>query len=389
MFSMGAVWAQPNQTYFYEHDGTLSFDGAIFHPELISGDGRVLYGETGSGWTEWTKADGLRQVVTWPPHPELDPKAVNYDGTSISGIFVNGRDGIKIDDYGLFRWTASGGVELLKPHFLVGGLTNGLDGTTFRVSDDGKEFWFYCDQANGRSAECPFSPVASPNPEIPKLWRQGQGFEPLEAKFAGYDAIVPSRDGTHFFAVRHGNHRPGWLDQPGHFTQLQGIPADFNFDGSIVMNAAGTFVAMHVQPGADGMPVGRTAVWDRQGRLLPPMKQLAGCPRSSYNVIDIDDSGVIFAKAFCLSISGNSTFTGLRITAQRAQTIGEWLRSEGIPNDLGPGALPELISDNGKTIYGITSNEPVSEDGPRSGDVRRSDGINCTRTPCVFLAHVP
>ncbi len=394
LFFPGKVSAQADQAYFYEQFGTLDFDGAIFHPELISGDGKVLFGESRAGWTEWTKADGLQPVVNWPPNPELDSKAINYDGTSIAGLFVNGQHGIKIDDYGLFRWTASGGTELLNPHFLVGGLISGLDGTMFRVSDDGKNFWFYCDETNGRSAECPPSPIALANPEIPKLWRQGQGFEQLETKFIGYDAIVPSRDGMDFFAVMHGNHRPGWLDKSGHFTPLQGIPANFDFDGGyldggVVMSAAGTFVAMHVQPGADGMPVGRTPVWDRQGRLLPPMKQLAGCPRFYYNIVKIDDGGAIFAQALCLAISGNSIFTGLRITDQGAQTIAEWLKSEGISNDLTPGALPQLISDNGKTIYGITSNVPVAAGGPMPGIAGQSENPSCLQTQCVFLAHVP
>lgn len=96
-----------------------------------------------------------------------------------------------------------------------------------------------------------------------------------------------------------------------------------------------------------------------QGRLLPLLRLIAGCV--GFTATAIDDNGAVFGSAYCPSYGAKYVEgIGLRIASSGAQTIGDWLRSAGLPNNLSLNTQKGLVSYDGKTVIGSTNTEPAT-----------------------------
>jgi hypothetical protein len=217
------------------------------------------------------------------------------------------------------------------------------------------------------------------------------GYENLGTKFNGrFDYIMMSGDFKTYIVGMLNSTRFGRLDLSGNYIPFKNFPADFDpATDKLVTNRTATLVAEESQN--DSRPL----VWDTRGRLLPPLKLLPGC--IGFTITNIDDSGAIFGSSFCPALTAPSAESvGLRITAKTTQTIGQWLNNAGVRNNLIPNTQVEMVSDNGKTVYGETKIEPVTGDR-NSSTLRDTTGEHANNSsndqymdgPYAFLAHVP
>jgi len=370
----------PEHGYFVESPLPFRIQGVFFGLTQISGDGEVLLGWVGDGFETWSARAGIRPVAAFPKGYGPDLKSLNRDGSVATGIFVQNLQGsIRITDYGLFRWPLSGHPELLSPHFLPPDSDDGLVGEV-DISSDGNKIWFFCKNASA-TGQCPIA-AASPKVWVAEIWSREKGFTLANADLPSrFNYATPLGNGTTSLAGVIGTDDFGLVGADGRFTALAGFPMDFDPQSDkFITNRPVTVIALERSTGSP-----RWWLWNAQGAPLPMPMAPVPCPHFPVRIGEIDDSGAIFASAFCPALAGESEDIGLRISSTGMQTLGDWLRSRGVPNDLPASAGVMLVSDDGRTVYGQTASPPAIGGTASAASPR----LGCPNTVCQFLAHVP
>lgn len=306
-------------------------------------------------------------------------KSLNRNGTVAAGIFAP-YPIVKINDYGLFRWPLAGQPELLSPHLNPAGLQGPVE-----ISSDGNKIWFFCNSTYG-TGYCPVT-VPKPKPWVAEIWSQNRGFTLANADLSGrFNYVTPLGNGDTSIAGVIGTSDFGLVGPNGQFTPLSGFPSDLDPKNYVfIANSAVTLIALVRSAASNIFP--KRMLWNALGVSLLVPKAPAPCPHFPVNISAIDDSGAIFASAFCPALAGESVDSDidLRISSTGPQTLGDWLRSRGVANDLPASASVTLVSDNGRTVYGQTADLF----GIGGAATTTSPHANCHDTVCQFLANVP
>lgn len=352
----------------------------------MSGNGRVILGVTHMGLSFWTDFGGISAISNEPSGLHVFPKSLSYNGHELAGIFTKGQ--VHLTDYGLFRWSYQNGFEVLKPSLTPTPIIN-IEGP-INVSNDGDRIAFFCSYGLKAKASCASSSPDDMAPWIQIIWTKGKGMvvtrNDLDNRF---DYAELSGDFNSYLVGNLKIHKFGRIDDEGRYASLQNFPS--NFDPSsdrLIMNRNASLIAEQSSSGP--MPL----LWRRDGKMIDEIKMLPGC--EGFFVTDIDDSGGVFGLSFCpaLSAPDDEPIT-LRWSSSGMQTIGNWLSSNGVPNNLGPNVVVKLVSDNGKTVYGEAnipastpnsiSSEMIGNNSSYQVDSADNDGRNAQS---LFLAHV-
>ena len=362
------------------------------HAVTISGDGRVLL-VNGQLWTE---ADGFIALRGTPDGYGIWPTAINYDGTVVAGEFskqVLYQSLQHLEDFGIFRWTMKTGVQLLTPHLYPGPIKPAYlgpgAGPAKLVSDDGQEILFSCfgqsDLGSDGRFNCNSGPLPDQSYSAEKIWTS-TGIEYVGQKFGHkFQNVSVSDDFQNILVADSNLPSLGRIDAKDRYIKFQNYTGLQSTDDPLVMNRDASFVAVN-QDYLFGPP----EIWDASGQLLAPLKLLPGC--KSYKVIAIDETGTIFINAECPALQGPYFGrVGLRVSPQGVQTISDWLKSNGLPNTLPPYASIQVVSDNGKTIFGTLPGPPVvsSADPENPAVIDASYRSEAIQLYGAFVAHVP
>jgi hypothetical protein len=215
---------------------------------------------------------------------------------------------------------------------------------------------------------------------VDKQWSPNNGFQSLDFLLhTKFDYIKAAGNLEVYVVGVLGTSNFGLLSKGGKFVLFQKFPSDFDpRTDHILLSRAAQVVAIY-NPDKSEM-----FVWNRAGKLMPPLKTPPGC--IGFSVSNIDSQGTFFGTSDCpnLSVTGQ---VGLRVTSTQAQTIHEWLESEGVLNNLGPNAFVDSVSENGKTVLGETTYLLYGLEG-NDGNTFKNETSNCLTKLCVFLAHV-
>lgn len=377
------------QGYFIETPWPFRIQGVRFSPSLISGNGEVLLGSIRDGMVTWSAKAGFQPVAAFPPGYDLVVRNLSRDGSVATGVFIQNPPGsFRVTDFGIFRWPLDHRAELLSPHFLQSDSGEGmhLDGQ-IKISGDGNKVWLFCNNDIGTK----YCPITSAKPEhwVAEVWSRQTGFTLANTGLPSrFTYVTPLGDGTVSLAGVLGTSDFGLIRAGGKFTPLAGFPADFDpQNDSLITNSAVTVIYLrHVSPSNDWFGNTRHEwLWNAQGKSLPMPIAPSPCPNLPIQINAIDDQGVIFADAICSGPTGYSPTIGLRISSAGTQTLGDWLRSRGVANDLPASAEAGPISADGRTIFGQTA--PMIAVGARA--TASSAHTGCQDTACLFLAHVP
>jgi hypothetical protein len=288
---------------------------------------------------------------------------------------------------GIFRWSEKQGLQILSsgPSPNTGSLS------PLEISNDGQSIVFDCPNGNSPIPTCQGTasfPVDWPS--IARIWTPTKGFQILGANVAQkFDYITTVGDFRSYIIGRTGVGKNlatmGRLDSTGRYTPFKNIP--FGFDpkvGAVLSNNADFAAAPYEGFGHDSL-----LLWDKEGRLISPLKFPGECGPFIFPTA-IDDSGAFFGADFACPYPMG--VPGLRITSAGPETIGEWLRKAGLPNQLPPDTIVWSVSDDGKTIYGEVHPPHVAVSGlnplPRIIFVDDPSEIDETQS-YNFVAHVP
>lgn len=349
-------------------------DGHPFSPVLINDDGTMLVGDSNAILSKWSKNSGLVPLRGAPSGYLLSPTAISMNGSAIAGIFWNQTD------YGLFRWTAATGIQLLRPH-LPAPPEIGISGP-MSIGNDGKSIAFFCGENVDTLRLCNFGGAGKFKHWIQKTWSEARGFGNVRIEWQNrFDYFRISDSFQNSLVATFTPPTFGRLTADGTYIAFQDIPPSFNLKlHKVVANSDATFVAYQA---SDGGPV---FIWGPSGRLLPPLKLPPGC--LSFALISIDDKGAAFGNAYCPKIvPPGSEGVGLRITLNGAQTIGAWLRDSGLPNNLSLNTSVELVSGDGKTVYGRSNFLPTSSGAPHLWAENQKEAVH--NESYYFIAHIP
>jgi hypothetical protein len=396
--AMGARPSQADSAYFVK----FSYNPA-FLPLLVSGDGQVIIGEgpRGTSLAAWTKTGGVKIIAPAPPGYTLLPKAVDEDGNVIVGV-MQPRNAMPMTDRGaMFRWSARSGLQLLTAN------TPGMDGVwQMDVSNDGQSVEFFCPDQSAIPT-CPGSGSAPANwPATAREWTQGKGIQILGDNIAQhFDFIMTTGDFDSYVISVTGPVVTNWsnqtqtapfslgiVDRTGRYIPFKNVPKlVVNFGGAngttikpmdrmadVTMNRAMTLIAVG-------------GVWDNLGAKVHLPKTSSKC--NGFSPMKITNTEEFFGAASCPPMSG---FPELHLSAAGSQTIGDWLRQHGVPNDLGDSNTAVIsISDDGKTIlgYGNEGSVNISRLGPSQHALiwLASDTVPAAPigSPYTYIAHLP
>jgi len=372
-------------------------DGAYLVPmpndlyAALSGDGDTLLIDGGI----WTKSRGYLALNGVPEGYGYSPKAVSYHGTAIAGQFSKYVPYVGLVDYGIFRWTAATGIQLLEPHLFFrvqGGSSYAGVEPPMRIDDDGTKISFFCDDVKLRGKfDCDSGPLPDPSDSAEKIWTP-TGIEDTSRLFGNkYDYVRVADDFEHYVVATSSPPSLGIVDKSGIYTGLRDFDGqldrwvDRSYYNGIVMNSRASIVAEW----RIGAPL-FNMIWNGNGDPRPPLKLPAAC--LGYRIVAVDDAGAVFVNAYCPSMEdGFADSIGFRVTSHGAETIHSWLQANGLSNSLPLGIAIQLVSDNGKTVYGIIPGPPgISAIGPIA-DIRPASfwvpsGLQPNE---AFLAHVP
>lgn len=384
--------ADHERGYFFESLLPFSIQGVQFYPEQISGNGEALLGcccvgsvaadPTEDRLETWSHGAVFGPTAATPAGYSLNVKSLNRDGTIAAGIFTPYPTG-QANNYGLFRWPLNGQSELLSPYLLPPAAGAGLLGPV-EISSDGDKIWFFCDN----TYKTGYCPVTSAQPEawVAEIWTRERSFTLANADLPNrFTYVTPLGNGTTLLAGVLGTSDFGLVGADRRFRPLVGFPTDFDPKNDMfITNRAATIIALERSP-AFSAPL--EGLWSAQGVALPVPVAPAPCPQFHVRIGAIDDSGSIFATAFCPALAGESVGgdIGLRISSAGPQTLGDWLRSHGVINDLPASAFATLVSDNGRTVYGQTADLIAIGGATAAGN----KFTNCHDAVCQFVAHVP
>lgn len=364
----------------------------------FSDNGRVLIGDfLVSGGPIWTKSAGFV-----PLSSERSLYGYGASALSSNGEFIAGQFNYNNKDYGMFRWSASHGVEQLNPH--MGSLfdprlqefTDGIS-PPIRISDDGTKISFFC--SNGMMDACESGTSPDQRPLAEKLWIQGKGFVNLGEKFRNkFDYIRLADDFKTYLVSTQNPPTLGRIDSNGTYTPFQHFReplykyVDMDPDKEqFIMNRDASVVAEEKNENFD-VPM----IWNATGQLLRPLTLIPGCKR--YAVVAIDNTGNIFVNAICPELvkpyDAYLSPVGLRVTPEGTQTISDWLAWSGLPNHLPVYTAIKLVSGDGKTIFGVTGGPTESAmAGPGNSEASETKtspvGSAVIGFNTAFVAHVP
>jgi hypothetical protein len=357
----------------------------------LSGDGETLLINGGV----WTKSRGYLALSGVPEGYGISPKTVSYHGTAVAGQFTKYVPYRGLVDYGIFRWTASTGVQFLEPHLLFGARGSASSAGVeppMRISDDGTKISFFCDDIGTFGEfDCDSGPVPDPSDSAEKIWTSS-GIEDTGRLFRNkYSYVRVADDFEHFVVGTSSPSALGVMDKNGNYTGFQNFEGsldrwvDRNYDNGIVMNGTASIVA---EWRTNALPV--NVIWDARGTPRSTLKLPKAC--LGYRIVAIDDNGAVFVNAYCPTMQEPfASSVGFRVTTHGAQTIRGWLSGNGLSNSLPLGITIQLVSDNGKTLYGQIPGPPGISTGGLTAEIRpASFWVPSGLQPgAAFVAHVP
>jgi len=340
-------------------------------PEALSGDGRVLVGNSGTiGPWKWTKEAGIKSIDGLPSGYSATAEAVDFDGSVIVGQIL------KSDGSRALYWLSGDAWPQQLPQLPQ----NEQAYPPFDVSNDGTSISFLRYENKITTMACGISNSSLKSLRaLQVIWSETSGYKdasPLIRNQCEYVRMM--RDFKNYLLGTSEPFNFGRLESNGKYVPFQEPQNGVDpISDTLITNVSGTWVLDQQSAYPQQL-----VIWNPDGRISVRNETLPGC--KSFDPVAVDEDGNMFGNIWC-SYSPDGP-VGVRVSASAVETISDWLTSQGLSNKLGLSTHVRFISQDGRTILGDTGFSPIVSGG--------SSILSATQNPSkesgvFFVAHLP